>query len=406
VPLKMSDLNVERITDLFKDRVAELQDEPEFQWKRESIKYALDPDGDPSVKVAMGNVPLDYDLWEGLRNPAVMGIYPAGLEELWEYHANRRRARVDEYGRQTIFQIPRSYEYAKEKFNRAVIISVMLPFSHEVIKNYNTAVKDDRDRSSFIFRRMYEDINLMANKATGRVGIDLASVDGVVLAMNDDNVTKVSKQAVPLTHQGDSHGPSKGGNYPQKSLAVLMGLGQFGVSRIVFRDELVDGVVKRFVGPLRSIIVFDEEEPVRDGGGGVIYPTEEWRRFLFRLYDFTDVDPALNKHRFCSYVPLDDGGCGKCVDACPAGAQESSVSMPDGGYSESVSKQVHRFYDGKLQFDNAKCCETRGQMANLFPEWSCARCVSICAAEGNRRRPAAENFEAKRRQLTMQAGSI
>jgi ferredoxin len=193
------------------------------------------------------------------------------------------------------------------------------------------------------------------------VEIDLASVDGVVLAMNDDNVTKVSKQAVPLTHQGDSHGPSKGGNYPQKSLAVLMGLGQFGVSRIVFRDELVDGVVKRFVGPLRSIIVFDEEEPVRDGGGGVMYPTEEWRRFLFRLYDFTDVDPALNKHRSCSYIPLDDEGCGKCVDACPSGAQESSVSMPDGGYSESVSKQVHRFYDGKLQFDNAKCCETRGR---------------------------------------------
>ena len=29
------------------------------------------------------------------------------------------RARVDEYGRQTIFQIPRSYEYAKENFGRA-----------------------------------------------------------------------------------------------------------------------------------------------------------------------------------------------------------------------------------------------------------------------------------------------
>ncbi|MEE8354802.1 MAG: hypothetical protein V3S09_03160, partial [Candidatus Bathyarchaeia archaeon] len=215
----MSDLNVERITNLFKDRVAELQDEPEFQWKNDSIKYALDQDGAPSVKVAMGNVPLDYDLWEGLRNPALMGIYPAGLREIWEYHANRRRARVDESGRQTIFQIPRSYEYAKKRFNRAVIISVMLPFSHEVIKDYNRAVKGEGDRSSHIFKRMYEDVNLMANKAVGRVGIDLASVDGAVLAMNDDNVTRVSKQAVPPTHQGDSHGPSKGGNYPQKSLA-------------------------------------------------------------------------------------------------------------------------------------------------------------------------------------------
>jgi hypothetical protein len=404
----MSDYNltVERISNLFKDRVAELQDEPDFQWKRESIKYATDDNGDPSVKVAMGNVPLDYDLWEGLRNPAVTGIYPAGLKELWEYHAHRRRARVDEHGRQSIFQIPRSYEYAKAKFKRAVIISVMLPFSHEVIKNYNQAVIDERDRSSHIFRRMYEDINLMANKATGRVGIDLATVDGAVLAMNDDNVTKVSKQAIPITHQGASHGPSKMGNYPQKSLAVLMGLGQFGVSRIVFRDEVVDGVVQRFVGPMRSIIVFDEQESVRDGSEGVIYPTEEWRKFLFRLYDFTDSDPDINKYRFCSYVPLNDGGCGKCIDSCPSGAQENSVPMPEGGYSEAVSRQAHRFYDGKLQFDHGKCCETRGQMANLFPEWSCARCVSICAAEGNRRKTAAGNFEAKRRQLTMHAGSI
>ena len=395
-----SNLTVEKITSLFKDRVAELQEEPEFQWKRESIKYAMDDNGDPNVKVAIGNVPMDYDLWKGLRNPAVVGIYPAGLKEIWEYHAHKRRARVDDYGRQTIFQIPRSFEYAKEKFKRAVIISVMLPFSHKVIKAYQQAVSNERDKSSHIFRRMYEDVNFMANKAIGRVGIDLASVEGVVLAMNDDNVTKVSEEAVSLTHQGDSHGPSKGGNYPQKSLAVLTGLGQFGISRIVFRDEVVDGVVKRFVGPLRSILVFDEEEPIRDGSGGVIYPTEEWRRFLLRLYDFTDVDPIVNKYRFCSYVPLNDGGCGKCIDCCPSGAQTNSVPMSDGGYSEPVSNQAHRFYDGKLQFDYARCCETRGQMANLLPEWSCARCVSNCAAEGNQRRYAAENFREKMYQLT------
>jgi len=395
-----SNFNVEKISGLFKDRVVELQEEPEFQWKRESIKYAVDDNGDPSVKVAIGNVPLDYDLWKGLRNPAVVGIYPAGLKEIWEYHAHRRRTRVDDYGRQTIFQIPRSFKYAQETFKRAVIISVMLPFSHKVIKNYQQAVSDERDRSSHIFRRMYEDVNLMVNKAIGRVGIDLASVKGVVLAMNDDNVTKVSEEAVSLTHQGDSHGPSKGGNYPQKSLAVLTGLGQFGISRIVFRDEVVDGVVKRFVGPLRSILVFDEEEPIRDGSGGVIYPTEEWRRFLLRLYDFTDVDPKVNKYRFCSYVPLNDGGCGKCIDCCPSGAQANSAPMSDGRYSEPVSNQAHRFYDGKLQFDYARCCETRGQMANLLPEWSCARCVSNCAVEGNRRRYAVENFNEKMYKLT------
>ena len=393
-------LNVDRITELYRDKVVELQEEPEFQWKKESVKYAIDGDGVPSVKVAVGNVPLVYDLWAGLRNPAVVGLYPVGLREIWEYHANKRRARVDESGRQTIFQVPSPFEDAKKRFNRAVIISMMLPFSHEVVKGYLHSVRGDRDRSSYLFRRMYEDVNLMANKATGRVGIELATVDGVVLAMNDDNVDKVSKDAVPVTHQGASHGPSKDGNFPQKSLAVLMGLGQFGVSRIVFRDELIDGKVQRFVGPLRSIVVFDEAEPVTDGGGGLVYPTEEWRRFLFKLYDFTDTDPDLNKYRYCSYIPQNDAGCGKCVDSCPSGAQGNSTPTPDGGYSDPVSAQSHRFWEGKLQFDYARCCETRGQMAALFPEWSCARCVSVCAVDGGRRKAAVEGFKAKAGELT------
>jgi hypothetical protein len=247
---------------------------------------------------------------------------------------------------------------------------------------------------------MYEDVQLMADKAVGRVGIDLASIEGVVLAMDNDNITKISKEAVPTTHQGDSHGPSKGGNFPQKSLAVLTGLGQFGISRIVFRDEVVDDKIQRYVGPLRSIIVFDEEEPIRDSSGSIMYPTEEWRKFIFQLYDFTDSDPNVNKYRYCSYVPLNDSGCGKCIGCCPSGAQSSSVPMPEGGYSEQVSAQSHRFYEEKLQFDYAKCCEARGQMANLFPDWSCARCVSICAVEGNRRKYAAENFGNKLCQLT------
>jgi hypothetical protein len=116
-------LTVLGITQLYKDRIAELQEEPEFQWKKDSIKYAVDEEGEPQVKVAVGNVPLDYDLWEGLRNPAVVGLYPAGLEEIWEYHANKRRERVDESGRRTIFQVPKTFEQARKRFGRAVIAS-------------------------------------------------------------------------------------------------------------------------------------------------------------------------------------------------------------------------------------------------------------------------------------------
>jgi hypothetical protein len=378
----------------------ELQEEPEFQWKKESIKYAVDSDGEPIVRVAVGNIPLDYDLWEGLRNPAVVGLFPIGLRELWDYHANKRRERVDESGRQTIFQVPLSYEQAKKKFQRVVIASIMLPFSQQIVKGYLESIKSDKDRSSFVFRRMYEAVNLMANKATSRVGIDLASINGSVLAMNDDNIGKITKEAVPLTHQGNSHGPSKGGNFSQKSIAVLMGLGQFGVSRIVFRDELIDGKIQRLVGPLRSIIIFDESEPVTDGSEGIIYPTKEWRDFLMTLYDFTNDNQNVNRYRFCTYIPFEDKGCGKCIENCPPGAQINSVPKEDGRFSRAVSNQTHRFWKGKLQFDYARCCETRGQMANLFPEWSCARCVSFCAIEGVRRLKAIDDFNMKMRELT------
>lgn len=402
--LKMGESNVltvDGLMDLFKERIAELRGEPEFQWGRERVRYAVDEAGEPRVKLAVGNVPLDYDIWEGLRNPAVVGLYPAGLREVWEFHANRRRERVDEHGRQTIFQVPRPFDYARRRYNRAVVISVMLPFSPKVIGRYARLILDRMDRSSHVFRRMYEDVNLMINKATSRVAIDLVSEGNVVLAMDDGTVQSLSREAIPLTHQGEAHGPSKGVNYPQKSVAALMGLGQFGVSRIVFRDELVDGKVERYVGPLRSIIVFDDGELVRDGSGGILHPTREWRRFLFRLYDFTDIDPEVNKYRFCSYIPYEDGGCGKCVSHCPPGAQANSVPTPEGGFSEKVSAQSHRFWENKLQFDFARCCERRGQMSTLFPEWSCARCVSVCAAEGNRRRYAVENFFEKMHELTV-----
>jgi len=398
--MRKLEVTAKGLTDVFKEKIAELREEPEFQWSLERRKDAMEESGEPCVKVAVGNVPLDYDLWKGLRNPAVVGLHPAGLQEIWEFYVNRKKERVDEFGRQTIFQIPRSFNFARKNYSRAVIISVMLPFSPQVIGDYTQIILEKRKGSSHIFSRMYQDVNLMIDKATSRVATDLVADDTVVVAMNNDTVKNVSTEAIPLTHQGVSHGPCKGGNYPQKSAAVLMGLGQFGISRILFRDEFIDGKVQRFVGPLRSIIMFDKDDLVRDGGDGIIYPTEDWREFLFKLFDFTDIDPDLNKYRFCSYIPYDDEGCRKCISYCPSGAQANSVPTPNGGYPEQISKQAHRFWEGKLQFDFARCEDERGQMATLFPEWSCARCVSICAAEGNRRVYAAKNFYKKVLQLT------
>lgn len=394
------ELNTTEISNLFKETIMGLQEEPDFQWSSDDVKYAINGKGEPRIQLAVGNVSLDYDLWEGLRNPAVVGLYPAGLQEIWEFYANRRKNRVDEHGRPTIFQTPRSYDYARNNYRRVVVISVMLPFSSKVIDAYANIIRGEKSGSSHLYARMYEDTNLMINKASSRVAMDLVARDRVVVAMDDKTVEDVSAEAIPVTHQGVSHGPSKGGNYSQKSVAALLGLGQFGIHRLVFRDEFIDGKVKRYFGPIRSLIIFDKEELVRNGRNGVIYPTREWREYLFKLYDFTNIEQDVNKYRFCSYIPLDDEGCGKCIGCCPSGAQPNSTSTPRGPFSEQVKQQTHRFWDGKLQFDYARCCEERGQMGTLFPEWSCTRCMSMCATEGSKRTYAAKEFYNKLKHLT------
>jgi len=379
---------------LFTERIVDLQEEPEFQRGDRKRNYASNEDGTPQIKLAMGNVPVDYDLWEDLRNPAVIGLHPAGLSEIWEFHANRRKQKTDESGRQSIFQIPRPFEYALSNYKRAVIVSMMLPFSSEIVHDYVGEVIDKKNASSHVFARMYDDLNRMLDKAVTRVAIQLASADAedVVVAMNNENVKAVSTEVIPQTRQGISHGPSKGGNYPQKSVAVLMGLGQFGVSRIVFRDEITDGKVQRFAGPIRSIVIFDKQPLVTDGSAGIVFPSKAWRQFLLRLFDFTDLNPAVNENRFCTYLPQNDSGCSKCTENCPSGAQPSSVPLSDGQYSDQVSRQAHRFWKGKLQFDFNKCTDERGQLAGLYPEWSCARCLTVCLDRGMRRKQAISGF--------------
>lgn len=51
-------MSVRNITEMFEDKIVELQEEPEFQWRKEKVKYATDDEGDPSVKLAIGNMPL------------------------------------------------------------------------------------------------------------------------------------------------------------------------------------------------------------------------------------------------------------------------------------------------------------------------------------------------------------
>ena len=195
-------------------------------------------------------------------------------------------------------------------------------------------------------------------------------------------------------------GQSAGLGTPQQVEAGRMGLGQFGVSRIVFRDEIIDGKVQRFTGPLRSIIIFDQKELTTGKSDEIFFPNDSWREFLLRLSDFTQVDPEISQFRFCPYSSSKGQGCRKCIEHCPSGAQENSTPLPGGNYSEKVLKRSRWFHDGQLQFDYNLCRDDRTQMKTLYPEWSCARCVSVCASLGHKRKSAVKKFSQKKRQIT------
>lgn len=115
------EISVKELTRIFQDKISELQEESDFQCAPKRIKYAMDKKGESNVRLAIGNIPLDYDLWEGLRNPAVVGLYPAGLRDIWKFYSFKKRESVDEYGRQTIFQISPSFDFALKHYSRALI---------------------------------------------------------------------------------------------------------------------------------------------------------------------------------------------------------------------------------------------------------------------------------------------
>ncbi|MBU7032134.1 MAG: hypothetical protein HXS53_06360 [Theionarchaea archaeon] len=395
-----SNLTEDFLVSEFARTISDLSLEPRFQ-RGDRIGYAVDRKNQPAVKLAMAQVPLSYDLWEGLKNPAGIGLHPVGIREIWEFYAHRRITGIDEAGRPTIFQIPLPFDRALNQYRCVLIISVMLPFSPLLMDEYADSIMKNTRGSSHLFTRMCDEINALLDSATSRVAIELMGEKRIVVPLVNTTIQSISQEAIPLTHQGAAHGPSKGGNFPQKSIAALLGLGQFGVNRIIFRDEQVGNSIHRFVGPLRSILIFDSQMNM-DEEGTIIPLTSAWRKFLMRLYDFTDTDPEINRYRFCTHVSLEDEGCEMCRIYCPSGAQSNSMPERNGTFPLEIIQQKHRFWNGTLQFDYRRCCEERGQMTEIFPEWSCSRALSVCAAKGKRRIFSAAHFYDKRAGLNTQ----
>lgn len=382
---------------LLKEKILQLGSQPEFRWEEGQNTYEVDPDGTPAVRVAVAGCSVDFDLWANLRNPAKVGIYPVGFQEIWEYYANNRKKRTDASGRATIFQLSEPFIEAKKRYNRVLIISALLPLSKEIYATYNQYVHDQSFSPWDGYCRAWSECNQLLDRGITRLAMSLSSNTRVVVAMNEATVEKISTEALPLTRQGASHGVCKGVNYPQKSIAVLTGLAQFGISRLVFRDEIVRGEARRLMGPLRSIVIFHSDEEDTSHDSGILPLSTQWQEKLKSLSDFTVSDPDVNRHRFCTYLAGDDEqGCGKCLAFCPSNALANSSPGTKGQYPKRLLDQEHRFWDGSLQFDNGSCCDDRGQLKTLYDEWMCGRCVAICAAEGNHRAEAANLWEGYR----------
>jgi hypothetical protein len=395
VGIEAKNMTTAFVEKLLKEKILRLCAQPEFQWKQDHTSYELDPDGAPAARVSVASCSVDFDPWAGLRSPAKVGIYPAGFREIWEYYAGNRKRRTDESGRATIFQLAEPFEEAKKRYTRVSIISALLPISNEIFTTYNRYVRTKNFAPWDGYCKAWSECNQLLDRGITRLAIHLSGNDRVVLAMNNKTVENISTEAIPKTRQGASHGVCKGGNYSQKSVAVLTGLVQFGISRMVFRDEVHQGGVRRLIGPLRSIVMFHAEEAGKAKNGEVLELSEKWQQKLSVLSDFTVLKPEVNRHRFCPYLPAEgEEGCGKCLAFCPSDALRNSSPDLKGKYPQRLQDQEHRFWDDFLQFDNGSCCDDRGQLAALYDEWMCGRCVAVCAAEGTRHIEAARQWEA------------
>jgi len=391
----MSDigLNVAEVQDLLQRKVNDVIHEPAYAWANSFRSYMTDADGAPVVRVGIANCSLDTDLWQGLRSPAHVGMYPLGLADVWMHYAaaNVRTTRHD--GSPNPLAMPETFDDAQGRYGRAVIVSAMLAVNPEVFETYADKIeRGDQDPFDY-YARATGEVGGIIDRAMGKAALSLIGPDRAVVPMTGKNVAKIIDRTRSDYLRGRYHGPANN-HWPQNSVAVLTGLLQFGVSRLSFRDEAwPDGSRRRLFGRYFSMVVFDGQEPASNGDGTALLDADRLGR-LRRINDYTDTDPAVTADRYCPYDLTSGDGtsvCGKCIELCPSGALRNSSPRPDGTFDEDILRQKHRFSGGTVDFDAGNCCRDRGQKAQLYDEYVCARCEAICAARGVRR--SAEDLE-------------
>jgi ferredoxin len=385
---KPSPLTRDALQEALTRKVAEVVREPEHHWGGGIRSYMTEGRGLPVVRVAATNCASDFDLWQGLRSPALVGMYPIGLRDIWMHYAamNVKSTRSD--GSPNPLAMPEPFEDACRAYRRAVVVSAMLASNPEIYEGYAQKIERGELDPLDTYAKRQGEVSAVLHKALGKLALSLMSPDRAVVPMTGKNVANVIERTRSEYLKGRYHGPCNN-HFPQNSVAVLAGLMRFGVCRLPFRDEADSrGKIRRLFGRYASIVIFDRVDVVADDAGGVSLLDARRLEWLRRLSNYTDVSKDAVAGRYCTYnLTKRDGAsvCGKCVAACPAGALANSTPGPDGKFSERLLAQKHRFDAGAIDFDFGNCSRDRNQKAELYEDYVCARCEAVCAARGIRK---------------------
>ncbi len=373
---------------LLERKVAEVAGEPAFNWGSDFRPFMTDGRGAPVVRVAVANCRMDMDIWEGLRGPAGVGMYPLGLSDIWKHFAaaDMQGTRFD--GSDDPLAMPEPFDDACRRFRRAVIISGMLALDPGIFEAYAAKIEAGDSEPIDYYSRVAGDVLRIVEKSLSKVALGLMAPDRAVVPMIEKKVRLIIDRTRAEYLKGRYHGPCNN-HWPQNSVAVMTGLLRFGVNRLPFRDEVTaEGARQRLFGRYASLVVFDGERPVADGSGAVSLLDAERLAWMRRVNDYTVTDAEVMAQRYCSYNLVGSDGatiCGKCLDGCPSGALANSSPLPEGRFAPAVAAQKHRFREGALDFDFRNCNRDRHQKQMLFDEYVCTRCEALCAAKGARK---------------------
>lgn len=382
----MGNFSINTIKKIF-DKVAEQSVlHPDYNWLNEQ-KIWQNKNNAPDVQISVAACDMDYDLWKYSRGPSKIGLHPLTLEQIWSFWSFYNKEKIDEEGRNKFFQTLTPYEKAMTKYKRAIIISAMLPFDEEILRQYAEKSSNSEISPMEMFCSYYGQINKLFGTILSRTALSLYNDGNPVIPLNGANLDKITDMTMPKVNLGQSNGFCKS-HFSHKTISALTGLTQLGVSRLAMRHTADDGG-QRFIGPVLTIIAFDET-PVDSSETGTVILSDEWLNLCNDIADHTIQNDDVNSIRFCRYGA---GKCGFCIKSCPSKALENSSPDREGNYSETIMKQSHRFADGTLQFDAGRCSDYKGTLGGIYNDWMCGRCYVTCGSRGVVDPEAVMNFE-------------